>query len=100
MKSFELTFSKVKVSEKEIDVLVFSEEKFLKIFNSVYPETFYIENSKFGKPTLAVPGFSNENSADVWIQYWVNTFKNPSSSCQTCPTVRELMSKLEAIENE
>ena len=95
MKPIKCSFEVVKVKENEYDVLFFADLLVLKVFSSVYPEFFFMEKSKFGRPLIAVPSFTKLEGAEVWIKYWKDAFSNPSKACTTCPSVREVFQRLE-----
>jgi len=95
MEPIEGNFQVVKLAENQYDVLFFAEEKILKAFSKTYPESIFIENSKFGKPLIAIPNFETKNLVNLFINYWIEAFQNPDKACKTCPTVNEFLTAVE-----
>jgi len=76
------------------DVALFGEQYVLKAFDKVF-KGFYVEKSVFdGKPMVVIPEFANENHANVWKQYWIESFQDPQKVCNTCPTVDKLFAAI------
>lgn len=95
MDPIKATFELVRVDENTWDVLIFSEMKILKAFETTYNNLFLVEKSVFNnQPMIVAPSFGNKEHAEVWIEYWKTAFADPDNSCQTCPTVRELFEKI------
>ncbi len=89
-------FAVIKANETAFDVIIMGEEAMLKSFVKVYDKLFYIEESVFDrKPAVIAPDFPNGQHAETWKQYWVEAFADPDHSCETCPTVKQLLSLIE-----
>ncbi len=96
MDPIQATFEVVKVKEDTWDVIILSEDAVLKSFLKVYENLFYIEDSVFdNKPIVIAPSFPDSINAESWKEYWVLAFSDPDNACKTCPTVNELLKRIE-----
>jgi hypothetical protein len=94
-------FAVIKVDDNTYDVIIMGEEAMLKSFVKVYDKLFFIEESVFGKkPAVVAPDFPNSQHAETWKQYWVQAFADPDNSCETCPTVKQLLGFIEQARKE
>lgn len=101
MEPIDASFEIVKVDEDTWDVLIFADLYILKAFNEVYPNLFYVEESVFKKlPVVIAPDFPNRAHAATWRAYWQTAFADPDNSCDSCPTVKDLLGRIEKSRNE
>lgn len=101
MKPIKATFEIMKVEENVWDVVIFADIYILKVFNEVYPNLFYVEESVFKKlPVVIAPDFPNRIHAAAWKEYWQKAFSDPDNSCDSCPTVKDLLERIEKGRNE
>lgn len=97
MEPIDAQFAVIKVDENTFDVIIMGELAMLQSFVKVYEKLFYIEESVFDKkPAVVAPDFPNGDHAETWKQYWVEAFADPDHSCDTCPTVKQLLGFIEA----
>jgi len=96
MEPIDAQFAVIKVDDNTFDVVIMGEEAMLTSFVKVYDKLFFIEESVFDKkPAVIAPDFPNGQHAETWRQYWVEAFADPDHSCDTCPTVKELLGFIE-----
>ena len=96
MEPIHAEFAVIKANETTFDVIIMGEESMLKSFVKVYDKLFYIEESVFGKkPAVIAPDFPSGQHAETWKMYWVEAFADPDNSCETCPTVKQLLGFIE-----
>lgn len=100
-KSIPAQFEVVKVAEDQFDVLVFSSNSVLKAFQMSYPETVYIERSKFNDlPIIAVPNFDSNFKARTWVGYWQEALNDPEKACTTCEIVQYFFKLVSDFQNK
>jgi len=101
MKPIKAQFEIVQVENEVFDVLVFSRLSVLKAFQNAYPETIFIEKSKFnGVPMLAVPSFDSNFKARAWVGYWEEALSDPEKACKSCEIVQFFFKLVGDFDNE
>jgi hypothetical protein len=101
MEPIDATFELVKVDDNTWDVLIFAEKDILQAFQDIYPNLFYVEESVFKKlPVVIAPDFPNRDHASLWREYWKKAFADPDNSCDSCPTVKDLLGRIEKSRND